>query len=174
MAFSINSFHGDRFQISFSNLPGITNVSDLEQWSRFARAVTFPDQNLNEMYSDIEGFRIRHYEAPKANVDLSQIQISFVLNEDMSNYLYLFDHMQKIKYGNVTLSENEMFRKYTVKRINIEFLDNEKRRIAVIGFTEAFLLSLSSFPLEFGSSEEIIYTTNWSYEELKYEKFSVV
>jgi hypothetical protein len=166
MAFNFNTFHQDRFTISLSNLPTISNVGDLEMYSRMAKSVTFPDYNMTEMYSDIEGFRIRHQAAPLLNIDLSQLQIAFTLNEDWSNYLNLFDWMRKVKYGDVSLPNTEFFRKYTVKRINLQLLDNEKREIVVVGFSEAFLLGLSSINLEFGSSEEVVFTSTWSYEEI--------
>ena len=36
-------------------------------------------------------------------------------------------------------------------------------------FTEAFLLGLSSISLNMGISDEITFTANFSYEEIKYE-----
>jgi hypothetical protein len=126
---------------------------------------------MGEIYSDIMGFRIRHPEAPKKNMDLSQIQIEFKLSEDMLNYIYLFEWMRGLKYGDVTNfnNEEEFFRKYTIKAIVINILDNQKRTIAYWKFSECFLLTLSSLPLEMGTSEEITFTSNFSYEEISYD-----
>jgi hypothetical protein len=167
-----NLFHNDKWQISFSNLPSLGAIRDMRIYDNFVKSVVFPDYNMGEIYSDIKGFRIRHPLAGiKANEDLSQIQIEFKLSEDMKNYINLFEWMQGLKYGKVTdfNDEEDFFRKYTIKSINLNILDNQKRPIAVWRFTEAFLLTLGSLSLDMGISEEITFTANFSYEEIFYE-----
>lgn len=171
-----NLFHNDKWQISFSNLPTLSTIRDMRIYDNFVKSVTFPDYNMGEIYSDIKGFRIRHpLGGMNANIDLSQLQVTFKLSEDMRNYINLFEWMQALRYGKVTgfNSEEEMFRKYTIKSINLNILDNQKRSIAVWRFTEAFLLSLSSLSLEMGTSDEVIFTTNFSYQEIFYESKNV-
>lgn len=167
-----NLFHNDKWQISFSNLPTLGTIRDMRIYDNFVKSVTFPDYNMGEMYSDFKGFRIRHPIAGiKANEDLSQLQIEFKLSEDMRNYINLFEWVQALKYGQVTgfNSEEEFFRKYTIKSINLNIMDNQKRTIAVWRFTEAFLLGISSISLVNGSSEEVTFTTNFSYQEIFYQ-----
>jgi hypothetical protein len=166
-----NVAHSDKWQISFSNLPSLGTIKDMRIYDNFVKSVVLPDYNLGEIFSDIKGFRIRHpLGGCKANEDLSQIQIEFKLSEDMKNYLNFFEWMQALKYGQVgDFEEEDFFRKYTIKSINLNILDNQKRTIAVWRFTEAFLLSLSSISLDMGVSEEVSFTTNFSYEEIKYE-----
>ena len=43
-----------------------------------------------------------------------------------------------------------------------------------MSFTEAFILSLSSLSLNQGSSDEITFTVNCSYEEVIYERKSIL
>lgn len=167
-----NLFHNDKWQISFSNLPTLGTIRDMRIYDNFVKNVTFPDYSMGEIYSDIMGFRIRHPVAGiKANQELSQIQITFKLSEDMRNYINLFEWIQALRYGKITgfNSEEEFFRKYTIKSINLNILDNQKRTIAVWRFTEAFLLSLSSFSLEAGTSDEVTFSTSFSYQEIFYE-----
>lgn len=166
-----NLFHNDKWQISFSNLPSIGSLRDMRIYDNFVKSVVFPDYNMGEIFSDIKGFRIRHpLGGMKANEDLSQLQIEFKLSEDMINYINLFEWMQGLKYGKVeNFGEEDFFRKYTIKSINLNLLDNQKRTIAVWRFTEAFLLSLSSLSLQQGVSEEVTFVTNFSYQEIFYE-----
>ena len=171
-----NVFHGDKWSVNFSNLPTISAMGDMRMYDLYVKSLVFPDYNLEEIYSDIKGFRIRHPMAgQKSNVDLSQVQIEFKLSEDMKNYINLFEWMRSLKYGHVEefSAEQEFFRKYTIKSININILDNEKRPIAVWRLTEAFLLTLGSLPLSMGTSDEVSFTANFSYEEIKYETKSV-
>lgn len=167
-----NLWHNDHWTLSFSNLPSLGTVRDMRIYDNFVKSVTFPDYSMGEIFSDIRGFRIRHpLGGVKANEDLSQLAIEFKLSEDMVNYINLFEWMQALKYGQVDLLEGEedFFRKYTIKSINLNLLDNQKRIIAVWRFTNAFLLSLGSISLQMGVSEEVTFSTNFSYEEIFYE-----
>jgi hypothetical protein len=171
-----NLWHNDKWAISFSNLPSLGTMHDMRIYDNFVKSVTFPDYNMGEIYSDIKGFRIRHpLGGMNANIDLSQLQIEFKLSEDMRNYMNLFEWMQALRYGKVEdfNTEEEFYRKYTIKSINLNIFDNQKRTIAVWRFTEAFLLSLSSFSLVNGTSDEVTFTTNFSYQEIFYQPKTV-
>lgn len=167
-----NTFHNDKWQVSFSNLPSLGTIRDMRMYDNYVKSVVFPDYNMGEIISDMPGgFKIRHPQGPRPNEDLSQIQIEFKLSEDMKNYINLFEWMQALKYGNVTdfNDDEDFFRKYTIKSINLNILDNQKRPIAVWRFTQAFLLTLGSVSLDAGISEEVTFTVNFSYEEIFYE-----
>jgi len=166
-----NVFHSDKWRTTFSNVPG-NSVSDMKYYDNYVKSVVIPDYNISEIRSEFMGFGIRHPVGPNVNTDLSQIQIEFKLSEDMWNYLNLFHWMQQIRYGKIDTSHRDFFRKYSVKSINIEMMDNQKRVIANVSFTEAILLSLSSLSLTQGTSEELTFTCNFSYEELVYTQES--
>jgi len=89
--------------------------------------------------------------------------------------LNLFEWMRALKYGKVEgfNSEEEFFRKYTIKSINLSILDNQKRTIAVWRCTEAFLLSLGSIALNTGTSDEVTFSCNFSYQEIFYDAKNV-
>jgi len=171
MSFNMNLFHNDRWSIGFSNLPNVDN-RDLPMYDRFVKSVVVPDYNMEELISyGPGGFQIRHQVAPKKNMNLSQLQIEFKLNEDLRNYLSLFIWMRDTKYAQRV--DTERFRDFTIKAINIEIMDNQKRLVAVLTFTKCFLLSLSSMSLENGTSDEVTFTTNFSYEEINYQLKSI-
>ena len=172
---NFNTFHNDKWQCNFSNLPSITDLSLMKYYDNFVKSVVIPDYNLEEIYSDFQSFRIRHPAAPQINKNLSQIQVEFKMSEDMLNYIYLWEWMRRIKYAeDIDLGTDEFFRKYTIKAIAINILDNQKREVAVWRFTQCFLLTLSSVSLLAGSSEEVSFTGNFSYEEVKYERKSII
>lgn len=171
-----NTLHSDKWQVSFSNIPSLKTVRDMRIYDNMVKSVTFPDYTMGQIISDMpNGFKIRHPRAPQINTDLSEIAIEFKISEDMKNYANLFYWMQGMKYGQVGTfnSVEEMFRKYAIKSINLNILDNQKRIIAEWRFTEAFLLSLSSLTLNMGISEELSFVCNFSYEEVKFDMKSI-
>lgn len=172
--FNFNTFHGDSWSCAFSNMPSVSGVADLSIFDYFVKSLVLPDYNLEEIYSDFLNFRIRHPVGPKINNNLSQLQIEFKLNEDAQNYLTLFEYMRQLKYAELSDEYTEgLIRKYTIKSILLSLNDNQKREIATIRFTEAFLLSLSSMSLTTGTADEITFTCNFSYQEILYERKSI-
>jgi hypothetical protein len=171
--FNFNTFHSDAWKVSFSNLPSLSGVTDMAIFDNFVKELTLPEYSMAEVYSDSNGFRVRHPVVPKINAELGQLAITFKLNEDMKNYWTLFDWIQSMKYGDGYLSEMDLIRRYTIKSINLTVMDNQKRTIAIVRFTQAFLLSLGSLGLTTGSSEELTFPCNFSYEEILYETKSI-
>jgi len=168
-----NRFRGDKWILSFAGIPTVKDRKDLRLFDDYIKSVTFPDYNMEEITSEGEfGMNIRH---PKAgmqiNKNLSQLQIEFFVSEDMQNYLYFMKWMLELKYGQLDGGNYDgMIRDYNIPVINLILLDNEKRTTAIIKFTKAFLLNLSSMPMTFGTSDEVVFTANFSYEEMLYEQ----
>ena len=154
-------------------MPSLSGLSNMAIFDNFVKELTLPEYGMAEVYSDFNGFRVRQPVVPKANIELGQLTITFKLNEDMMNYWTLFNWVQSMKYGDGYLSEKDLIRKYTIKSINLTIMDNQKRTIAIVRFTQAFLLSLGSLGLTTGSSEELTFPCNFSYEEITYETKSI-
>jgi len=167
-----NTFHSDKWVLTFSNIPVITDMSHMKYFQSYVKNLILPDYNMGEI-QDIGpfGFQVRHPIAGmKQNTDLSQLQIEFKLSEDILNYIYFFKWMRDLKYGRLDNGNyNGLIRKYTIKSAIISILDNQKRTVANLTFTNLFLLNLSSMALTMGSSEEVTFTCNFSYEEIKFE-----
>ena len=171
-----NTFHNDKWQVSFTNLPSLVSIKDMRIYDNFVKSVTFPDYSMGEIISDMPGgYKIRHPLGPSPNASLSQVQIDFKLSEDMRNYINLFEWMRALRYGDVSgFSDIEdIFRKNTIKGILLGILDNQKRVIASWRFSNAFLLTLSSVSLVNGSSDEVTFTCNFSYEEVFYKSETI-
>ena len=165
-----NTFKSDKFSLVFSNLPSQKNFSDFRYLHNFVKSIIIPEYSMNLINTYFEGTIRRHPDAPKINIDLAQIQIIFRLSEDMKNYFLLLDYMRQIKYGSLESNPDDtLISDYTIKEISINLLDNHKRQIASIGFKNCFLTMISSLSLEYGSSEECLFTCNFSYSELVYK-----
>jgi hypothetical protein len=150
-------------------------MQDMAIFDNFVKSVVLPDYSIEEIYSDYKTYRIRHPGTPKMNANLSQIQIEFKLSEDMLNYITLFEYMRQLRYGELDLDnvDDDRIRKYVIKSIILNLMDNQKRLISVLRFTNAFILSLSSLPLTTGTADEMTFTITCSYSELLYERKSI-
>ena len=161
-----NTFRSSNWQLVFSNMPSVTDFKDMRYFTNMVKSVTLPDYNLPIFKSEIQGWTIRHPEAPKPNSNLSDLMITFRMSEDMKNYLILLDFTRQIRYGQIN---DDILREYTIKQIMVNLLDNQARTIATLGFTNAFLTSLSSVNLDMGNANEIDFSCNFSYEEIIYK-----
>ena len=165
MPSTVNPFHQDKWKINFSNIPSTTSFTDMPLYDLFVKSVTLPDVNITENYSNYKQYQIRHPSA-KGNVDLSQLQVTFKASENLKNYYNLFTWMMNLRYGeNITTS---LIRKNVIDNINVILLDNQKVKQSIITFTDCSLLSLSSLSLEYGISDELLFTTNFSYQEVNH------
>jgi hypothetical protein len=154
-------------------MPG-SDIKDMIYYDNFVKSLVLPDQNLQEIGSEWKGYRIRHQVAPLVNRDLSQLQLNFKLSEDLINYINLYYWMLQVRYGELDQDYDGLFRKYAIKRINVEILDNEKRVNAIIYFTNCFLTSLSSLSLQMGTSDEVEFTVNLSYETCEFQTKNIM
>lgn len=167
-----NTFHNDKWRFTFSNLPGVADMGEMRYYNGYIKNLSLPDYSMGEIGSiGPYGFKIRTPIAGmKKNTDLSNLQIEFKLSEDMRNYLYFFKWMKDLRYGNLDNGKYDgLFRKYTIKSGILSILDNQKRTVVNIMFTQMFLLDLSSIQLTMGSSDEVTFVCNFSYEEIEYK-----
>ena len=161
-----NTFKSSNWQVVFSNMPSVENFKDMRYFTNMVKSVTLPDYSLPIFKSEIQGWTMRHPEAPKPNQNLSDLLITFRMSEDMKNYLILLDFTRQIRYGQIN---DEILREYTIKQIMVNLLDNQARPIATIGFTNAFLTNLSSVNLDMGQASEMDFSCTFSYEEIIYK-----
>ena len=158
-----NTAHSGGWKVIFSNLPLLPKTTDMKLFEGYIKSVILPDYNLEEYQSGFKGETTR-YPISRVNENLSQFQIDFILSEDKMNYFYLLQWMMSKRYGQTL--EN-------INRITIELLDNQRRTIGKMHYTEASLVFLSSIPLDSGVDDEITLTTNFSYEEVCFETVDV-
>lgn len=165
---SINSFHGDRFKFSMSNFPGSDNPNLISYFENYIKSVTIPDYSLKLITSSMPfGMKIRHPDTPNLNEGLTEMTVTFILSENMINYWMLFKWMNDIRYSQI--NSDDLVRKYTIKVINIDTLDNQKNKVASLKYTECFLTNLSSLNLQFGEGEQLTFNATFNYQEVTFD-----
>jgi len=165
-----NTFHNSRWKVTFSNVPTVDKVDDLKYLEHYIKSITIPDYNIQELYSEFKGARVRH-PISRINDNLTQFQIDIKISENMENYLYLFEWLQRLRYGQEL--DEEQIHHETIKRITLHTLDNQSRSVAMLHFTECFLMNLSSLSLDSGVDDELVMTCNFSYEEVLFERQTI-
>ena len=166
-----NVMHSDKWKITFSNIPTLDDMSEMRYFDNYIKSCTLPPYTMGEIISQLPmGHQVRHpLGGMKRNQDLGQLPITFKVSEDMYNYIILFNWMQQLRYGQIDPNHDDFFRKYAIKRLVLSMLDNQKRTVAEITFTNVFLQELGALDLSFGSTEELSFNCGFSYEEIFYK-----
>ena len=165
-----NTFQNDKWLLTFSNIPGLPDMSEMRYFDAYIKSFVLPDYNLDMISVDTPfGFVVRHPQGGvKANTGLSQLQVDFKVSEDMLNYITIMRWIHDIRYGEIPNSDTELLRLYACNVATLTLMDNKKRPVADIRFTKLLPASLSSLQLVMGNSEEVIFTVNFTYEEIQY------
>jgi len=167
-----NVASSDKWILTFSNIPGLNDVSYMRYFDNYISSFVLPDYSLDMInFEGPLGFMIRHPQAPKKNANLSQLQITFKLSEDMFNYWIMFRWMYNLKYGNVNIDQkdSDLFRDYCMSKATLTMLDNQKRPVVNVHFTKLLPSNMQSLQLTMGSSEELEFSISFTYEEIDYE-----
>ena len=166
-----NTLQNDKWLLTFSNIPGLPDMSEMRYFDAYIKSFTIPDYSLDMMNVEVFGFSIRHpIGGVKANTNLGKLQIEFKVSEDMLNYLTIFKWMRDIRYGEITQQHpDDLLRLYACKVATVTMMDNKKRPIANLRFTKLLPESLSSLPLVMGNSDEVTFSVSFSYEEIEYD-----
>jgi hypothetical protein len=168
MRTQLNTFHSGNWRCSFSNIPGEDDVKKNYLFDQFTKSVVLPDLNIEESFSDFNGSQLRSSVSRKNN-DQSQLQLEFKASEELENYLIMCKWILGMKYPDQSNINTSKVRDYVIDRINITITDNQKRVVNVLYFTKARIINLSSLALNYGEDEELIFTTNFLYDEFGFE-----
>lgn len=163
----VNTAHNDRWRFSFSNYPNVDKSVDMDIFDNFVKSCTIPDLSIDEQYVDFRESRFR-YSGSRYNENNSPLIIEFNVTENMENYLYVFEHMLELKSGRNNVYSKE--RENVIKTIDVFMLDNHRREKARILFTNCFPINLNALDLRYGSSEEMIFSVTYTYDEMKFER----
>ena len=158
---NLNTFSQDKWRINFSNIPSVSSFTNMPLYDLFVKSIVLPDVNITVTDSNFLQYAVRH-PISKGNVDVSQIQITFKVSEDLTNYINILEWILAVRYHEV---DTDILRRNTIKEINIDILDNQKRKKSTMKFSECMITSLSSLSMNMGSSEETEFTCNFTYQE---------
>jgi hypothetical protein len=163
---SINLWHGDLFSVGFSNIPTITNIQEINMLEQSVKSVSLPEYGIEGDESVFKGFKIIHPIGPKANIDLTLLNIEFKLLSNLKNYLYLWKWIYNMRHGDVS---SQHLRKYWCEAINYNVFDNNKRNVGKFIYTHSFIVNLSALPTIYGSADEVSFNASFQYEKVDWQ-----
>jgi hypothetical protein len=163
---TINTFHSGGWRLSLSNLPLTKDYAELSYFDNFCKSVILPDYNLMEYFSYGPDGEMERHPLNHKNDNLTPLQIDWKVCEDFKNYLFFFQWMLSLRYGEIDTKRDDRLWHNVIDRINIELLSNQGSKVADLYYTDARLVSISSLPLDYGVQSEITFTTNFTYREV--------
>ena len=168
---TINNSNSDKFEIIFSNIPQPKERTDklnMEVFHNFTKSVTLPDLSIETSKTSF-GNMVQTNVVQKYNENLGQLTIEFFVDEDFENYKTLFDWIHSIRSGCPTQGAFSVTDS-KIDNVMIKMLDNQKRMTCMLSFTKCLLISLSSLNLAFGSSENLVFSAQFEFEDFTVKK----
>lgn len=167
----LNQSNTDKFETIFSNLPvptSRTDKFDLSVLNNYVRMVTLPDFNLEMVFSEYMQTQIKN-PISRFNSDMSPITIDFTCDEDLENYISLFEWYRELRLGN-PLKDETTLRESSIKSFIVNMKDNQDRNVCKFVMKDLILMNLSSLSLAFGNSEQSTFTGTFVFNTIDIER----
>jgi len=163
----LNIFNGDKWNIGLTNIPSLptSDKDELKRFTTFVKNVTFPGYNIGIMEDKHHSHTIYHPQTSKINEGLPRLDVTWKLNEDLSNYFFMWSWLNNLRYGGKPSEQKEAMRDYVIDAFTIFLKDNQKRTTAQAKFTRLLLGDISPLTLVYGTTAEVTFTTTFVYEE---------
>jgi len=166
-----NTIKNDFFSVVFSNLPSHIKI-DKRYYDNYIKSIVIPDYNIQTIPSNFSGVTINH-PFSKINDTLSEFQITFVLSQNAINYLNFLDWIRSLRYGDIDTTNSNLISKYFINSVDVNFLNAAKKTIATISFKDCLPTMISSLALEYGSSNEVTWTSNLKFRLMEYHTIDI-
>lgn len=163
-----NVQHSDKWRLVFSNLPGFTpdslsNFMNMDLFENYLKSFTFPGLSVELLNSSFMNYEVRH-PISKINSSLSDVILTMKCSEDLTNYYYIYRWILDLRNQKNT-TDSRLFRYNYIAEMKLIFLDNQKREKVKHTFTNCFITSVGSLSLGFGSTDEMSFDLNISFED---------
>lgn len=160
-----NLFHNDSWSVVFSNIPNVDPSKKIEMqlFDLYVKSFALPDLQLDTANTDFKQGSVRQI-MTRANDNLQQFSIEFKVSEDMRNYFILHQYLMATRYGKI-LDGEDWLRFNVIKNVKLKCLDNQRREIGGIVFTNAIITSVGSLSLQMGSADPVTFSVTFFYEE---------
>lgn len=162
-----NVAYSDKFKISLSNIPTVSNLRDLAYYDNYVRAVSFPPLSLTLLDSNFRNTRVYH-PISRDNVETNLIRITFKVSEGYKNYYNIWSWLKNLRAGSISDGKKELIREDWIENIRLTILDNENRDAAYFDFKECFVTNLTELTLVNGTSSELEFSIDIDYLKLDY------
>jgi hypothetical protein len=162
-----NTFQNDSWSLIFSNIPNAdpSEAIDNKLFDLYVKSFALPDLQLDTANTDFKEGSIRQVMS-RANDNLQQLSIEFKVSEDMRNYFILYQYLMATRYGKI-LDKQQWLRNNVIKNIKLVCLDNQRREIGGMIFTNAIITSVGSLSLQMGVADQVTFSVTFFYEESK-------
>ena len=163
--FSLNAAQQGRFEITLSNLPAeggdLFKDINLRIFNNFVHGVTVPETTIQYAESNTYGGRIV-FPIPDWLKSSPEFSITYGLDENMTNYWYLFNWVWKNKNA-LSTSNKEWLVESKINEAVLLYKDNNGRNRNLIKFIDCYPSSLSSLDLNYGAYENVKFTVNFKF-----------
>lgn len=164
----INAFHASNFEVVISNIPTLTDPSDMFMYHNFIRSVSLPGYQLTTYDST---WTKENYINPlsRANNDLGDLSITFKVNEYMMNYFLMAKYITMTRYGeNNNKGVDPRIKENVIKSICINMLDNQKNVLGTVEYNKLWPSTITGLELDYTNSSEVEFTVAFKFQELFY------
>jgi len=166
----INTFHDTNFKVIISNIPTLEYENEMALYHNFIRSISLPGFSIDMIMSEWRG---EHYLNPGShkNNDLGDITITFKLTENLMNYFYMAQYIMDMRYeeaDNTSDDPADRMKMNFIKSIDVDIVDNSKRKVANIKFSRCFPINISALELDYTNGQEVDFTVTFKFTEINF------
>lgn len=173
--FTINSAQQGKFQLELSNLPfdpsDFVRDIDLRRFNQFVHGVSIPETTLNLMTSRTYGGQVL-FPAPDFNRDIPEFTVTYGLDENMSNYWYLFNWTWANRNAK-SIGEHKWLKNAKINEAVLGIKDNNGRARNYVKFIDCYVNTMSGLDLTYGNYEDLRFTVNFKFNGLEFLHFGL-
>lgn len=173
--FTINNLAQGKFEIILSNLPYDDNDfirdMDLRKYNNFVKSITFPDSILNLETSNTHGGKVIR-PIPSFNKELPEFTVTYGLDENMSNYWYLFNWIWQMRNAN-SMGGNKWLKDSKINEAILCAKDNNGTTRNYISFLDCYISNLSGIDFNYGNYENLRFTVTYKFNGLQIGHFGL-
>ena len=163
--FTLNNATQGMWQVSLSNLPFDTSNLfkdiDIRRFNNFVKATSFPESILNLQQSHTAR-ESRLFVMPSFNKELPEFTVTYGLDENMSNYWYLFNWLWNGRNAS-SMNTNKWLVDAKINEATLQFKDNNGRCKNFITFTDCYVSNLSGMDFMYGAFDDLTFTVTFKF-----------
>lgn len=168
---SPNVAFSDKWKLSISNVPTVSNLTDLSLYDNYVRAFSFPSLDLQLLDSNFRNTRVYH-PISRNNTPLNIFRVTFKVSEGMVNYWNIWTWIKNLRAGEISTPNKTLYRSDWIENFRFTMLDNENRDCAIFDFKECFVINISELVFVNGRSDELEFSIDVDYLRVDYELVS--
>ena len=171
--FTINEAQQGKFEIYLSNLPtyedDFLRDIDLRKFNNFVKSVNVPESSMNLQISKTYGGG-RIFPAPSFNYDMPEFSITYGLDENMSNYWYMFNWIWSNRNAR-SMNDKTWMVNSKINEAILCFKNNNGKITNYVNFDECYISNLSSIDFQYGAYEDIRFTVTFKFNGIRIDHF---